>query len=42
MAEIGQTVDVKFDSAGTLFACGRVQATLTCTANQACSRHYGL
>jgi hypothetical protein len=42
MSEIGQTIDVKFDSAGTLFAFGRVQAVLTCTANQDCNRHYGL
>jgi hypothetical protein len=42
MADIGPTIDVRFDSPGTLFAFGRVQATLACTANQSCSRHYGL
>jgi len=42
MTEIGNTVDVRFDSAGTLFAFGRVEVALTCTANQQCSRHYGL
>jgi len=42
MAEIGDTVDVRFDSAGTLFAFGKVQYVLQCTANQQCSRHYGL
>jgi hypothetical protein len=42
MTEIGDTVDVKFDSAGTLFAFGRVEAGLVCMANQQCNRHYGL
>jgi hypothetical protein len=42
MADIGQTVDVRFDSAGTLFAFGRIQAAVVCTTAQSCSRHYGL
>jgi hypothetical protein len=42
MAEIGDTIDVRFDTAGTLFAFGRVEAVLACTANQQSSRHYGL
>lgn len=42
MTDIGQTVDVKFDSAGTLFAYGRIEAVLQCTAAQTCSRHFGL
>ncbi len=42
MAEIGNTVDVRFDTDGTLFAFGRIQAVVQCTAGQDCSRHYGL
>jgi hypothetical protein len=42
MADIGQPTSINVETPSTLFVFGRVQATLVCTANQSCSRHFGI
>src|SRR3954449_7824289 len=42
MADIEQPTTIDVDAPSTLFVFGRVQALVACTANQSCSRHYGI
>ena len=40
--DIGQPVTISVDTASTLFVFGRAEIGIECTANQQCSRHFGL